>query len=348
MARADSVIRVSIIGDAKKLVGALGQADKATGGLLGSTTRTLGTTLLALGAVREGFAFLQTSTQEADRLGDAIQRLDIQLGTELTNSLEATASGFRDIGASSQDILELEANFADLATTLGISDDLIAANADEVAAIATAVSLLEDIDPAAVVEQIGRAAGGSAKALLALGVNLTDAEVAARAMKDTGKANADALTDQELAAARLALIIEQLTPKLSAATDGTADLELQQRRLDAAAEELQAKLGGPLSDALATVLGFINDEIDAIPHAVSGFEQLGQAGVDFARFVLGPLGNVRDVLDAINRALNATPQRKAPAGFDAGGFDEQDVFNATINHNERNGITRATGPQIRR
>ena len=41
MARANSVINVSIIGDAKKLIGAVGDADKATGGLIKSAAKVV-------------------------------------------------------------------------------------------------------------------------------------------------------------------------------------------------------------------------------------------------------------------------------------------------------------------
>lgn len=332
----DSQIVVKIIGDAKSLTGALKTAD----GSIGRTAKNLVVGGAALVGIHEAFQFLGDSNQEADRLADATQRLNIQLG-DLAGPLESTASSFRDLGLSSQDVLELEAAFADVATTTEIADTQIASLADNVAATAAAVSLLGDQDPATVVDLIGKAAGGSEKAMKALGVSLTDAEVAARAMSDTGKTNAKSLTDQELATARLELILDQLKPKLDAATTGTADLELNQRRLDAAAEELQAKLGGPLSDSLADVLGFINDEVDAIPGAVAGWQMLGKAIEDFGRTALGPLGNVRDVLEGIVNLLGQAASGIPRSG--GGNFDEQDLSDRRISdaqrrENERNGL----------
>ena len=80
MARANSVINVSIIGDAKKLINATKSADKATSGLLSSGTKVLGT--LAVGAVTvdKAFEFLGDATKEGDRLGDSIFRLNAQIG----------------------------------------------------------------------------------------------------------------------------------------------------------------------------------------------------------------------------------------------------------------------------
>ncbi len=320
MARASSVISVSIIGDAKKLISATGQADVATGGLIKSFAK-----LAVVGiAVREGFDFLQGSTEEADRLNDAITRLNIQLGPGFTGDLEATASGFRKIGASSQDILTLEANFADLATTLGIANPDIADTAANVAAVATAVSLLEDVDPDTVIEQIGKAAGGSERAALALGVTLLD--------------NVDATT-------QLKNILEQLQPKLDSVTTGTADLEQSQRTLQASVEELQGKIGGPLSDALAQVVGFINDEIDAIPHAIEGWQMLGGAIEGAARDALGPLAQVADAIREIislfdngQRAFQVSPGRAPRGSPGSGSQTDRSISDAQRRQQERNGL----------
>lgn len=345
MARGDSTILVRILGDAKGLVSALGSADRS----LGRTAKNLVVGGAALIGVHEAFQFLQDSTEEADRLGDATARLEIQLG-DLAGPLVDTASSFRDLGLSSQDVLELEANFADLATTVGLGDDAIAAFADDAAATAEAVSLLENVDAATVIEQIGRAANGSEKAMLALGVSVDEAEVVARALATTGKDTAGALTDGELAAARLAIILDQLKPKLDAATTGTADLELNQRRLDAAAEELQAKLGGPLSDGLATVLGFINDEVDAIPGAIAGWQMLGKAVTDVAGEILTPIARaadaVRGLLDLLGQ-LDAGANTGQSGGLRSrnpgGSSFERDVTQAVNNNASRNNLERAQG-----
>jgi len=321
VARGDSIIRVSIIGDAKKLVGSLKEADKATGGLLKSSAVGIGGTLLALGAVREGFDFLNDSTKEADRLGDALTRLRIQLGPNFTDQLSKTAEGFVDIGASKQDILELEANFADLGTTIGLTNDDIAATAPNVAAVATAISLLEDVDPSAVIEQIGRAANGSAKAALALGVSLVDT-------KDP--------------AVQLANILDQLKPKLDSVTTGSKDLEQQQRTLDAQVETLQANLGGPLSDALAEVLGWINNIVADIPQLITDFQNffgvIGQGLSPLARMV-DILGQVADGLTHLDSSptFHVSTGRTPRSGSGTPTADRQ-ISAAVQRERERNGL----------
>lgn len=326
MSVGDSIIRVSIIGDAKRLVGALGEADKATSGLLASSTRAIGGTLLALGGIREGFQFLGDSLNEADRLGDAMARLNAQLGPEFTSALESSAGSFHDIGQSSQDILELEAIFADWATSAGIADPIIATMADDVAGLAAALALTDDQGrPAtAMLDLLDKAARGSAKAAAELGVTLTD-----------GLSPADQMRS----------IMEQLSGRLNDARTGSQDLEGAQAELQASVEELQAKIGGPLADALKVVVGFINDEIDAIPHAIEGWQALGGIIETFGRTALGPLGNVADalrgILDLLGQAgdaigANGTP----PPNF---GSFEADIIRANRNFTDRNGLERSMG-----
>jgi hypothetical protein len=330
-----STILVKILGDAKGLTGALTTADAGLGG----TAKKLAGGLIALGAVKLGFDALGDALDQADRLGDATSRLDLQLGA-LAAPLEATAGGFAKLGQSRQDMLELEATFADIGTKAGIADPLIAGSAEQVAKIAAAASLLGDQDAATIVDEIGKAAAGSSKPLGDLGVSLELADVQARALADTGKTSAKSLTDNELAAARLELILEQLQPKLDDVTGSSADLEGGQRALQARIETLSGSIGDKLSPAMAGVLQFINDEIDAIPGAIQGWQLLGKAIEDFGRFALGPLGNVRDALGGIGD-LQGNIIRQLGVLV---GVSEADVQKAQTNHDERNGLSRAGGP----
>ena len=69
MARGDSVIHVSIIGDVKQLLGALGEVNTKTGGLL----KGLAGGIVAAGVIRKGFDFIGDSLANADKFGDAIE-----------------------------------------------------------------------------------------------------------------------------------------------------------------------------------------------------------------------------------------------------------------------------------
>ena len=129
-------------------------------------------------------------------------RLELQIGKDLAGALSDTAEGFHKIGLSRQDVLELAAGFADTATALGQGAPFIAEWADDAAAIASAIEQLGGADAATNIDLIGKAAGGSEKAMKALGIHVDEAAVAQLAMQQTGKDLPEQLDATELAAAR--------------------------------------------------------------------------------------------------------------------------------------------------
>lgn len=336
MARASSIISVSIIGDAKKLIGAVGDADRATGGLVKSTVKVVGGTI----AVKKGFDILNDSLDEADRKGDAITRLQQSVGKIDTQKLEDTAGNFTEIGASSQDMLELEAAYADLAKSAGIAAPDIATSAEKMAIAAVAAARIHEEDPSAIIDAIGKASGGATRGLKPYGVDLTEAAVQQRAMHDTGKDNPKLLSDTELAAARTALILDGFAGITSDAALASEDLHDKQSILGAKVEEVGGKMGefaeGPLTD----VLQFILDEIDAIPAAVDGWGMLGDAIFKFGSEALAPLAAVNDLLQDILDNLSHVGQRmpQAAGPHAPTGFRDSDFAAAIARDRARNGL----------
>lgn len=302
MARADSTIRVNIIGDSKSLQSALSQGEGRLGTFQGKML-ALGTGIAATFAAEKILDFTQTALGEADRLGDAIYRLDRQLGPELAAKLDSRATQFERIGASRQDVLELAAAFADSATALGQSKDDIGSWAEKAAGIASAFALIKDTDADTVIKQIGLAAGGAEKPLKELGIALDPVEVTSRALADSGKATADNLTDAELAAARYKIILEKLSPVLDDAASGSADLEQRTKEVGARWETFTGKVGEGIEGPLSDLLGLGIDLIDGLGDVGAALDELGGNFLD----LLGPVGTVAnavgDLLGLIQTAL---------------------------------------------
>lgn len=342
MAGADSVVRVSIIGDAKKLVGAIGEADRATGGLVKSTVKTAAAVGVAGIGIRKSFDIIGDSLGEADRLGDTFTRLEQQLGGDLADQLKETADGFTDIGQSRADILELSARFADVATSAGIADQTIADLSPTVSGIAASMALLGDADADTVLGQIAKAAAGNDKPLKELGVNLDDADVKTRAYALSGKELGETLTEGELAAARLSLIIEALNPKLIEARTGTSDLEQSQSELQAKTEDLSGALGEKLAPALNEVLGAILYTIELIPSAQAGYGALATSAVAAAQAIAGPYAEIlQDLRDIVGLLPFVGDDNRGHTGGLIGsqttGKSEDDIIRAINNNTERNG-----------
>jgi len=313
VAKADSKITVSIVGDASKLSGSLDDANKQVGKFSGGIGK-VATGIAALGAATVAVDFLKGATQEADRLGDAVTRLNAQLGPTLSADLEKASTGFTNLGASKQDILELEAAFVDAGTAMGQSGSALAGISQQAAILATKLSLVKDQDPSELLSLIAKAGGGASKAAKELGVTLIDG------------ANASTQLNNVLA---------QLQAKYGDVGEGALDLEQQQKKLDAELETFSATLGGPVSDALAGVVGFINDEIDAIPGAIQGWQMLGAAVEGFGRTALGPLGNVRDALEGLSNLLGDVAFNLTHIG--SGAVSERTIRQANDDFNNRQG-----------
>ena len=309
MARADSSIRVNIIGDAKSFRNAADDAEKSSG-KIGTAAKKAGAILAGAFAVDAVLDFSQTALGEADRIGDATARLEAQLGA-LSQPLIDAAGGMEKLGASRQDVLELEARFVDLGTAAGLSADELAKAASPATEAANALALLGlgGGDAATVLDLIGKAAGGSDKPLKELGISLSDTEVEARALADTGKDNADALTDGELAAARLALIMEKLQPRIQAVTDGEADLEQKQKELGARFETFTGKVGEALEGPLTDLLGWLIATGEEAGNAATALRS-----VDAVFDSIG--GSAQENIDKIRDFLNVLRQ---VAGFLPGG-----------------------------
>jgi len=318
LANADSTIRVNIIGDAKDLQAASKDANKAIGGI-GKAAKLAGAAIVAGFAVDTALDFGQSALAEADRIGDATARLEAQLG-DLAPALIDTSQGFEKLGQSRQDVLELEARFTDLAKAAHLSNDEIAKAAPSAVEASSALALLGlgGGDANAVLDLIGKAAGGASKPLKELGVDLSDSEVEARALADTGKTNADSLTDQELAAARLSLILEKLSPQIKTVTDGSGDLEQKQSELQARFETVTGKIGQALEGPLTDFLTWVNEGIDGLGQ-LDDFIALMEKNL---REALGPIARVRDalegLLDTIGDALAGLSQLVAPSNVRVG------------------------------
>lgn len=288
---ASAKIAVAFTGDARDLRNAARDAEGAVGGF-GKRAGQLAAAAGALFAVDRVFAFGDAALAESDRIGDAIDRLEGQLGTDLAASVDAVAERFTHLGQSRQDILELAAGFTDMATALGIGAPDIAAWADDVAAVAAALELQGLGDAATNVDLIGKAAGGSERALRDLGINLDEAAVQARALHDSGKDNPALLTDSELAAAGLAEIMATLTERTGDLTAANGDLEQSQAEVQAKWETLTGKIGeaieGPLNELLSWVIS-----------GIEGWELFAE-NLDLVRSelrkTLGPIYAVTDAL----------------------------------------------------
>ncbi len=310
MARADSTVRVNIIGDAKSLTKAADKAEGAFGGM-GKQALKVGAIIGGAFAVNELVDFGQAALHESDRVADAAGRLEDQLG-DLAGPLRESADEFARLGASEGDMLELEARIVGIGTALQITDQQLAGFADNATSTAAALALITDTDADTWIENIGKAAAGNERSLRALEIGLTDTEVTARAAAMTGKDLNATFTEGELAAARMELILEKLAPRIEEVRTGEADLEQQQAELQAKWETLTGKIGeaieGPLNDLLGWILqGIAGWELFAVwlgENEQALRDLLGPIAA-VAEGIRGLIGLFEDLFEGAAKALGA-------------------------------------------
>ena len=158
----------------------------------------------------------------------------------------------------------------DVSTALGITDEAMGPLAIDAAETAAALALITDTDAETWVSNLSKAAAGSEKAMRALGVSVTEEEVTLRALADTGKTAAESLTEGELAAARYALVLEELDPRIKEVITGSGDFEQKSAELEARMETLQAKIGEKLNPVISEMLQFVLS-------GITGWEMFGAA-----------------------------------------------------------------------
>ena len=151
-----------------------------------------------------------------------------------------------------------------------------------------------------------------------------------------------ALTDQEKAAARLTLILQGFKPAIDAATLGTGDFAQKQDELGAKFETVMGKIGAGVEGPLADLLTFINDEIDAIPAAIEGFDMFGRVVAQTLRNITAPLAGAADAMrNLLGLAGDIGRININDVGnFISGGRSDRDIAASIAREQQRNGLGR--------
>jgi hypothetical protein len=328
MATGDSVIRVTILGDAKALTAAIATAD----GKIKNFARTAGGALVggfvAFRAIDAGFSTLQGGLDNADKLADSLTRIEGTTTPEFARQIHEIAFNMTEIGLSAPEVGNLAANFTDLATAAKVSEPTILAMTPQLLEIASAIAATTGKTVDEVISDIGKAAAGNQKAVSDYGI-VVDKSL-----------NPDA---------RILDIVDQLILKFPDAKQAADDYAGAQEELGAKWDNFTTRLGEALEGPLAGVVDWMNDMADAIPGAIDGWGMLFNAISNGARTVLGPLGNVADVMRDIARMSPTVMGWAAAYGSGAAPFTsrnspfgERSVIQSQRNFDDRNGTTAAS------
>lgn len=152
-------------------------------------------------------------------------------------------------GLSKSEARDFTATTGAMARGMGYTTEAAADLAQEVARVAGDLTAFNNIPIAETSRAVRSALTGERESLKTLGIVIQQADVDQRAMVMSGKANAAALTQQEKAAATLALIVERMGPAAGALARESDSLAGAGRRVAAQFRTFKENLGTALVEA---------------------------------------------------------------------------------------------------
>lgn len=290
---------------------------RMTGGIrnLGSSLSSAGATLRTAGAGMRNFgarssAFLSLplaagfkfAFDQASDLNEAVSAADTIFASNAASIQRWSQTSAKSFGVSRQEALTSATTFGNLFTQIGIGADKVDDMSTGIVELASDFASFHNADPVAVQEALAAAFRGEFDALQRFVPTIKAAAVQQRALADTGKDSADALTEGEKAAATYSLIMEGAGDALGdfdRTADGAANT---QRTLAAEAKDASAQIGDQLMPIFARVVKAIRPLVDAFSNLSPRMQQM-IVFAGLALVALGPLVTIIGTLATVMGVL---------------------------------------------
>lgn len=246
----------------------------------------IATALAGAFVATQGVRFIGDSISAASDLEETVSRANTVFG-ESAGEIDAwsrTSAGA--FGQSRQQALDAAGTFGNLFSQLGIGSGVTADMSTSLVELASDFASFHNANPEEVIQAQTAAFRGEYDALQRFVPTINAAAVQQRAMADTGKTNAAALTEQEKAAATYALMMEgagDAVGDFDRTSDGLAN---QQRILSARFEDVKAKIGSALLPVMTRVVSFVSSRM------IPAFEAVGRFIGDIPIEILAGLATV--------------------------------------------------------
>ena len=179
------------------------------------------------------------------------------------------------VGISEASYRQLAATMGAMLKNTGTPMDQLADKTDSLITLAADLSATFGGDLTEATTAVAAALRGETDPIERYGISIKAANVEAKALAMTGKTVATTLTDQEKAAARVALLFEQSSASAGMFAKESDSLANIQQRLAAQFENVQAKVGAALLPVIAKLTEQLMPLVDRItPLLVTIFEAL--------------------------------------------------------------------------
>jgi len=336
----DITIRVTAKDDASRVLDGVDKKARGLGDTFASVGKIAGGFIAAnvvAGAAQTAINFLGDSINAAKDLGESINAVNVIFGESAGEILAWGKTAATQAGLSQRAFNQLATPLGAMLRNSGMGMDEVASKTIELTKRAADMASVFNTDVEDALEAIQAGLRGELDPLERFGVKLSAAAVEAKALAMTGKELVSSLTDQEKAAARVALIFEQTAAVQGDFANTSGELANAQRIAAARTEELQAQIGEKLIPvmlkvteiklALVTVIAeqlipALNGENESVQRLVEAYQKVAEA-IEFLQPVFelifedirtridgfvqqfsGVVGIVEGVVDLVSSVIN--------------------------------------------
>jgi phage-related protein len=198
------------------------------------------------GAGQKVMGFIGDSISAASDLRESVNAVQQIFGSSSQTILDWGNKNANSFGLSQRAFNQMATPMGAVLKNLGFSQDEVAESTINLTKRASDMASVFNTSVPDALEAINSALRGEANPIERYGVSVNAAAVSARALAMTGKESAATLTDQEKAAARLAIIFEQTDAVAGDFANTSGELANKTRIQQARLEELQATIGTKL------------------------------------------------------------------------------------------------------
>lgn len=243
---------------------------------------------MALEAAKSVGRFIGESIDLAKDLEETKGKVEAVFGEEGRAQIEEWASNAsHDFHTTKQAAMEAASSFGNIMVNMGMATETAIQYSEQLVLVAAAQADFNNMPTEEVLQKIQSALAGNYEGLRSLGIVMGENDVTERALIETGKENADQLTDLEKKQAALNIIIENSSLAMQKYSENTGSLTSMQTELEAKFTDVKTAIGErlyPVAEKLfQKILDFTNTQefSDLLNTLYDVFGQIADAVLNF-------------------------------------------------------------------
>lgn len=242
----------------------------------------------AVEAVKGVASFVGSTIELAKNMEETKSKVEAVFGEDGRKQIEEwAANASHDFHTTKQAAMEAASAFGNIMVNMGMSTEEAMKYAEQLVLVAAAQADFNNLETGEVLDKITSALAGNYKGLQSLGIVIKETDIEQRALLETGKAEADQLTDLEKKQAALNLIMEKSTLAVQKYDENTGSLVSMQAELKAKFEDVKTEIGERLypvaEDLFDKIIDFTNTQefSDLLDTLYDVFEDIAKSVLDF-------------------------------------------------------------------